>query len=193
MTQVVAEHTLPTGQLLRLIHGDLTEEKVDAIVNAANTQLMHGGGVAGAIVRRGGEEIQLESDAWVLEHGSVQHAKPAITGAGRLPCRFVIHAVGPVWGEGQEDEKLSMAVAGALRLADERDFQSLSLPAISTGIFGFPKDRGAQVILNTLMDYFDANQTSSLKEIRLTLIDEPSVRIFREEFLRLSSGGEKEA
>jgi O-acetyl-ADP-ribose deacetylase (regulator of RNase III) len=193
VTQLVAEHNLPTGQLLRLIHGDLTEEKVDAIVNAANAQLMHGGGVAGAIVRRGGDEIQLESDAWVQEHGPVQHAKPAITGAGRLPCRFVIHVVGPVWGEGQEDKKLSAAVAGALRLADERDFQCLSLPAISTGIFGFPKDRGAQVILNTLIDYFDEKQTSSLKEIRLTLIDEPSVRIFQEEFLRHSSRGEKEA
>jgi O-acetyl-ADP-ribose deacetylase (regulator of RNase III) len=193
VAHVVAEHILLTGQLLRLIHGDLTEEKVDAIVNAANAQLMHGGGVAGAIVYRGGEEIQWESDAWVREHGPVQHDRPAITGAGSLPCRYIIHAVGPVWGEGDEDAKLSAAVAGALRLADDRGFHSLSLPAISTGIFGFPKDRGAQVILKTVIEFFTKHKTSPLKEVRLTLIDEPSVRIFKEEFLSLSSDSEKPA
>ncbi len=84
MSHLVAEHRLPGGQALQLIHGDLTEEHVDAIVNAANAQLQHGGGVAGAIVRRGGSLIQDESDAWVRTHGPLTHETPALTGAGRL-------------------------------------------------------------------------------------------------------------
>ena len=182
MTTIVAEQDLPSGQIVRLVHGDLTEEKVDAIVNAANPQLAHGGGVAGAIVHKGGQEIQAESDFWVREHGPVSHERPAITSAGRLPCRYVIHAVGPVWGEGDEDAKLRAAVTGALTLADERALTNLALPAISTGIFGFPKDRGARVILNAIVDYFSDKLETSLREVRVTLIDEPSVAIFADEF-----------
>lgn len=182
MTTIVAEHDLTSGQIVRLIHGDLTEEKVDAIVNPANAQLAHGGGVAGVIVRVGGQEIQAESDRWVREHGPVSHDHPAITSAGRLPCRYVIHAVGPVWGEGDEDAKLRAAVIGALTLADERALTNLALPAISTGIFGFPKDRGACMILDAIVDYFADKPESSLRQVRVTLIDEPSVAIFADEF-----------
>jgi putative ATPase len=170
--------------MLRLVHGDLTEERVDAIVNAANAHLAHGGGVAGAIVRRGGPSIQVESDAWVRTHGPVAHDRPAITTAGRLPCRHVIHAVGPVWGEGDEDAKLQAAVRGALGLASDRGLQSLALPAISTGIFGFPKERGARVILEAIAGFFSSSPTSPLQEIRITLIDEASVAIFADEFRR---------
>lgn len=184
MSRVVAEHHLPTGPVLRLVHGDLTQERVDAIVNAANAQLIHGGGVAGAIVRRGGDQIQVESDAWVREHGLVTHEHPAITGAGSLPCRFIIHAVGPVWGEGNEDAKLHVAVSGALALAEERSLSSLALPAISTGIFGFPKDRGARIILEAILQYLGQHPGSSLREVRITLIDDPSVSVFSAEFAR---------
>ena len=182
MSTIVAEHELNSGQIVRLIHGDLTKERMDAIVNAANAQLAHGGGVAGAIVRAGGQEIQAESTAWVREHGPVSHANPAITGAGKLPCRYVIHAVGPVWGEGDEDAKLRSAVTGSLALANERSLTSLALPAISTGIFGFPKDRGARVILDAIAEYFADMPDSSLNKVRITLIDEPSVAIFTDEF-----------
>jgi O-acetyl-ADP-ribose deacetylase (regulator of RNase III) len=170
--------------MLRLVHGDLTEERVDAIVNAANAQLAHGGGVAGAIARRGGPTIQEESDAWVRLHGPVTHDRPAITGAGRLPCGYVIHAVGPVWGEGDEDAKLRAAVSGALTLACERQLESLALPAISTGIFGFPKERGARVILDSVLDFFATEGSATLREVRLTLIDEATVSVFAEEFRR---------
>jgi O-acetyl-ADP-ribose deacetylase (regulator of RNase III) len=98
MSQVLSESTFPSGQRLQLVQGDLTTEPVDAIVNAANHHLQHGGGLAGAIVRRGGEAIQAESDTWVSKHGLVTNAEPAYTRAGKLPCRYVIHAVGPVWG-----------------------------------------------------------------------------------------------
>jgi O-acetyl-ADP-ribose deacetylase (regulator of RNase III) len=184
MSRIVAEQTLPSGQTLRLIHGDLTEEKVDAIVNAANTRLAHGGGVAGAIVRRGGPDIQRESDAWVQQHGPVSHQRPAITGAGRLTCRYVIHAVGPVWGDGDEDNKLRAAVTGSLTLADEHGLASLAIPAISTGIFGFPKDRGARVILDAVVDYFTEYPEALPNEVHITLIDEPTVRVFANEFRR---------
>lgn len=184
MSPVVAEHQLPNGAILRLVHGDLTEEAVDAIVNAANAHLEHGGGVAGAIVRRGGPSIQAESDEWIRQHGPAGHDRPALTSAGRLPSRYVIHAVGPVWGEGDEDAKLAGAVTSALALADDQSFASLALPAISTGIFGFPKARGARVILDAVVSFFDAHPAASLHEVRITLIDELSVRTFEDEFRR---------
>jgi O-acetyl-ADP-ribose deacetylase (regulator of RNase III) len=182
MSRLAAEHTLASGQIVRLIHGDLTDEQVDAIVNAANAQLAHGGGVAGAIVRRGGAVIQDESTAWVREHGPVTHGHPAITGAGRLPCRFVIHAVGPVWGEGDEDAKLSAAVAGALTLASERGLETVALPAISTGIFGFPKGRAATILLAAVEGYAANHPDARVREIRIVIIDEPTVDAFCEAF-----------
>ncbi len=184
MPNVVAEQPLPNGAILRLVHGDLTEESVDAIVNAANAQLNHGGGVAGAIVRRGGHSIQTDSDEWVLRHGPAGHDHPALTSAGRLPSRYVIHAVGPVWGEGDEDVKLATAVTSSLALAADQEFDSLALPAISTGIFGFPKARGARVILDAIVAFFAAHPSSSLRQVRITLIDEPTVRVFEDEFRR---------
>jgi O-acetyl-ADP-ribose deacetylase (regulator of RNase III) len=178
MSPLVAEHELPTGQTLRLVYGDLTDEKVDAIVNAANAHLNHVGGLAAAIVRRGGRSIQEESNAWVREHGPISHAQPALTGAGTLPCRYVVHAVGPRWGEGDEDAKLRTAVRAALSLADQRGFKNVALPAISTGIFGFPKERGAELILDAVADFGVEHPDTSLKDIHITLIDAPTVRVF---------------
>ncbi len=185
MNVILKEHPLGGRRLIRLVQGDLTTEAVDAIVNAANAQLRHGGGVAAAIVRRGGPTIQAESDAWVREHGPVTHESPAYTTAGSLPASYVIHAVGPVWGEGDEDEKLAAAVRGALRLADELELGSIAFPAISTGIFGFPKERAAQVILRTIQGYFADHPGSRLKEIRLTLFDQPTVDAFLAQWERL--------
>lgn len=180
MNQVLDEHNFPSGQALQLVQGDLTQEEVDAIVNAANAQLQHGGGVAGVIVRRGGGQIQSESDAWVREHGPVGHAEPAYTTAGDLPSRYVIHAVGPVWGAGDEDAKLRAAISGSLRLADRLELSSIAFPAISTGIFGFPKGRAAKVIIDAVRDYFTENPASGVSQVRLTLLDQPTVDAFRE-------------
>jgi len=184
MSHLAAEHRLPTGQVLQLVHGDLTEEHVDAIVNAANAHLQHGGGVAGAIVRRGGALIQQESDAWVRAHGPVTQDSPALTQAGRLPCRHIIHAVGPVWGEGNEDAKLHAAITGALSLADQQGFSSLALPAISTGIFGFPKDRGGRILIDAILGFLNTHSSSPLTQVRITLIDQPSVQVLASEFTR---------
>ena len=178
MNQVLKETRLSAELVLQLVQGDLTEERVDAIVNAANTHLQHGGGVAGAISGRGGSQIQVESDAWVRLHGPVPHEKPAYTGAGKLPCRYVIHAVGPVWGEGLEDKKLHAAVVGSLELADQLDLASVAFPAISTGIFGFPKERAARIILEAIRSYFARSAGSKLRLVRIVLFDSATLAAF---------------
>jgi len=106
MNTLLVEHNLPAGQIIQIVQGDITTEEVDAIVNAANEHLQHGGGVAWAISKKGGPAIQKESDAWIRHHGSVPHARPAWTACGLLPAKYVIHAVGPVWGDADEDNKL---------------------------------------------------------------------------------------
>ena len=180
MNKVVLSVERPDGRVLRVVQGDITQEEVDAIVNAANSHLAHGGGVAGAIVRRGGHVIQEESHRWVEEHGPVPTGSAAITGAGRLPAQYVIHAVGPRWGMGNEESLLYRAVQSALALADEKGLHSISLPAISTGIFGFPKPLGVKVILRAVEDYLDEHPQSSLQEIRLCNIDTYTTDLCRE-------------
>ena len=142
MNQIIREQNLESGQRFQLVRGDITREKVDAIVNAANAYLQHGGGVAGAIALKGGSQIQVESDDWVRKNGLVKPESPAYTSGGSLLCRYVIHAVGPVWGEGDEDHQLRAAITGGLKLGDRLDLTSISFPAISTGVFGFPIARG---------------------------------------------------
>ena len=177
MNTVLAEERLPSNQVIQILQGDITAEEVDAIVNAANERLQHGGGVAWAISRKGGPAIQKESDQWIHEHGLVTHSHPAWTSGGHLPAKYVIHTVGPVWGEGNEDKKLSEAVTGSLRVADELNCSSMALPAISTGIFGFPKDRAAEIILSVLEDYFENNK-SELNVVKLVLFDQPTLDVF---------------
>ena len=186
MNKVLMERVLSTGQTTQIAQGDLTAETTDAIVNAANEYLSHGGGVAWAIVRGGGEIIQQESDEWIRVHGTVTHARPAWTSGGRLPARYVIHAVGPVWGDperaqgvGDEDAKLTAAVNGSLEVADELKCSSISFPAISTGIFGFPKERAAHVMFSAIENYFSHRQ-SGIKLVRLVLFDEFTIHVFLE-------------
>lgn len=182
MQSLWAEAELAGDGKLRLLHADITKQDVDAILNAANAQLQHGGGVAGAIVRAGGSEIQRESDAWVEQHGPISHQEPALTGAGQLPSEYIIHVVGPRWGEGEEDRKLAEAVRSALELAAARGFESLALPAISTGIFGFPLRRAADVILDTIAGFFSGKGGGSLRDLRLVLIDEEGLEGFLDAF-----------
>lgn len=170
----------PGGQIFQLVQGDLTQQDVDAIVNAANNRLQHGGGVAGVISRVGGPSIQQESDEWVRQHGPVPHDRPAYTGAGNLMQQYVIHAVGPIWGSGDEDRKLADAVNGSLRLADELKLSSIAFPAISTGIYGFPKERAAGVIYKAINDYFVRTPQSRLADVRLVLYDRPTLQVFQQ-------------
>jgi O-acetyl-ADP-ribose deacetylase (regulator of RNase III) len=167
--------------IFRLVLGDITSRDVDAIVNAANSHLQHGGGVAGAIVRKGGQIIQDESD----KIGYVSVGQAAITTAGKLPARYVIHTVGPRMGEGDEDNKLKNAVLSSLALASEKGLKSISLPAISSGIFGFPKDRCAGIIVHQALEFLKRNEASSLKIVEFCIFDEETLAHFRREFDRI--------
>ena len=183
MNSMLVEKTFQSGQSLKIVQGDITVEEVDAIVNAANEHLAHGGGVAWAISKKGGPKIQQESDAWVREHGPVSHAHPAWTSGGTLPAKYVIHAVGPVWGETSDDDKnLSDAVTGSLQVAGELKCESISMPAISTGIFGFPKDRAAGIIFKAVAAYFEKNVNSSVKQVRIVLFDQSTIDAFMKQW-----------
>lgn len=185
MNTVVREVKLASGHVIRIVRGDITAEQVDAIVNAANSHLKHGGGVAAAIVRKGGEVIQRESDEWVKNHGPVPTGGVAITGAGNLPARAVIHAVGPVWDQHtpeEADKLLESAVWNSLNAAHDLGFSSIALPAISAGIFGFPKERCASILLDTAREFCEKHPDSSLREIRFVLFDEPTFQAFVEAF-----------
>jgi O-acetyl-ADP-ribose deacetylase (regulator of RNase III) len=148
------------GKQIRLVQGDLTELAVDAIVNAANAQLILGGGVAGAIRTKGGPSIQEECN----RIGGTTVGQAVLTTAGNLKARYVIHAVGPRYGEGNEDEKLRRATLNSLKRATEKGLRSIAFPAVSTGIFGFPKDRCAQIMLDTAKNFLETEKTS-LEEV----------------------------
>jgi len=166
---------------LRLVSADLTERDVDAIVNAANTHLQHGGGVAGAIVRKGGQIIQDESN----RVGYVPVGGATITTAGRLKAKFVIHAVGPRMGEGDEDAKLRKAITSVLALATDKGFKSISMPAISAGIFGFPKDRCAKILVAGSVDFLKSNPGTSLELVEFCIVDREALEFFKDEFATL--------
>lgn len=155
-----------------LIRGDITEQTTDAIVNAANSRLVLGAGVAGAIRRKGGPTIQQECD----EIGGTPVGTAVITGAGNLPAKHVIHAVGPMMGEGEEDAKLKGATRCSLELAAEKQLKSITFPAISTGIFGFPLERCAKIMLQESAAFL--NKSRTLQEIRFCLWDAKAFEVF---------------
>ena len=162
---------------LELQRGDITALAVDAIVNAANVHLQHGGGVAGAIARQGGAIIQEESDRIIAARGRpLETGEAVITSGGRLPAKFVIHTAGPVWGDGDEDAKLRRACLSSLRLADEKKLKAIALPAISTGIYSFPLERAARILLATAAGYLAG--PTGLERVIFCLFDEGSYAAF---------------
>jgi O-acetyl-ADP-ribose deacetylase (regulator of RNase III) len=179
--KIVQEHKIG-GKTLRLVQGDITQRDVDAIVNAANSHLQHGGGVAGAIVKKGGNIIQEESD----RIGYTPVGTAVMTSAGRLPSKFVIHTVGPRMGEGEEDSKLRNAVQSTLALAGKKNLKSISLPAISSGIFGFPKDRCARILVGESVSFLKEHEGGSLDLVEFCIYDDITLAHFKKEFDRLS-------
>jgi O-acetyl-ADP-ribose deacetylase (regulator of RNase III) len=163
---------------LELVEGDITELEVDAIVNPANEHLQLGAGVAGAILVKGGASIQVECD----RIGGTPVGTAVMTGAGSLRARQVIHAVGPIFGEGDEDRKLASAVRAALALADRRGLKSIALPAISTGVFGFPIERAARVMLTEIHRYLQGG--TKLERVIVSLRGEEIFGVFRRELRR---------
>ncbi|MCK4352571.1 macro domain-containing protein [candidate division WOR-3 bacterium] len=158
--------------MIKLIQGDITELDVDAIVNAANSHLQLGGGVAGAILRKGGQSIQDECD----KIGFAPVGEAVITTGGHLKAKYIIHAVGPRMGEGNEDNKLLNATLNSLKIAQEHKLESIAFPAISTGIFGYPLDKCAKIMLKTTKEFLAKNNIP--KEVIFCLYDDTAYQVF---------------
>ncbi len=160
---------------IRLVQGDITELATDVIVNAANAQLIMGGGVAGAIRRKGGPAIQEECN----KIGGTFVGGAKITTGGNLKAKHVIHAVGPRMGEGNEDEKLKNATLNSLKLMDKHELKTIAFPAISTGIFGYPIDRCAKIMISTAKDYL--NGDTQIREVIFCLYTSSDFDVFKSE------------
>ncbi len=161
------------GKKLLLLRGDITELAVDAIVNAANAHLQLGGGVAGAIRTRGGPGIQQECN----RIGPIEVGEAVVTGGGSLKASYVIHAVGPVNGEGDEERKLRNAILNSLERATQKGVGSIAFPAISTGIFGFPKQSCARIMFNAVWEFLSTRKTS-IEEVIVCLWSEQDLALF---------------
>ena len=164
-----------SNSVLELVEGDITEMQTDAIVNAANAQLILGGGVAGAIRRKGGPEIQTQCS----EIGGTFVGGAVITTGGNLKAKHVIHAVGPRMGEGSEDEKLANATLNSLNVANENNLTSIAFPAISAGIFGFPIQRCARIMLRTTIEYLKTPTT--LEKVVFCLFGTDAYKVFEKQ------------
>ena len=164
---------------LELVSGDITEMDTDAIVNAANENLILGAGVAGAIRNKGGPAIQEECN----RIGGTFVGGAVITTGGNLKAGHVIHAVGPRMGEGDEDDKLRNATVNSLKVADENNLKSVSFPAISTGIFGFPIDRAADIMLSNTIGYLKGE--TGLKRVVFCLFGDEAFQVFIRELEKL--------
>jgi O-acetyl-ADP-ribose deacetylase len=157
----------PLNERIRIQQGDITEMEVDAIVNAANNDLMLGAGVAGAILRRGGDSIQKECD----EIGSIPVGYAAITGAGKLKARYVIHAASMgLGGERTTAKSLRTSTAHSLRIAAERKLKSIAFPAVGTGVSGFPVDECAQIMLTEAVHHLKSH--TAIETVYFVLFDE---------------------
>ncbi|MFD1185748.1 O-acetyl-ADP-ribose deacetylase [Pontibacter rugosus] len=159
--------------------GDITKVKADAIVNAANPSLLGGGGVDGAIHRAGGPAILEACKQIRATQGGCPTGDAVITTAGNLPATYVIHTVGPIWKGGvqSEPELLASCYVNSLKLADEKTIQSIAFPNISTGVYGYPKDKAAKVAVSTVKSYLQQN--TSIKQVLFVCFDEESLELYK--------------
>ena len=164
---------------LTLIKGDITEQDTEAIVNAANTTLLGGGGVDGAIHRAGGPTILEECKEIGAKQGGCPAGEAVITTGGNLKAKYVIHTVGPVWsgGKSKEDILLHNAYENSLSLAKDKGISSLSFPSISTGAYGFPTERAAGIALSTVRDFLEGH---TFEEVRFVLFSQRDLKIYEE-------------
>lgn len=171
---------------IQLVRGDITKETTDAIVNAANTSLLGGGGVDGAIHRAGGPGILEECKAIRARQGGCPAGEAVVTTGGRLPARHVIHTVGPVWrgGDQGEPEILASCYRNSLRLAVEKGLRSVAFPSISTGAYGYPVEKAASVAL-TAVAAFLSKEEGAPALVRFVLFDEGTLRAYRESLTSL--------
>ena len=178
-------YTTPENKKISVFKDDITKQHVDVIVNAANATLDHIGGLAKAIVDAGGKKIQDECDQFIIDHGSLLDGQVAVTASGNLPCKRIVHAVGPKWGldanlqrskgkKTKEEKHLHFAVTNALKKAG--DFKSVAIPAISTGVYGFPRDLCAKIMMDAALEFSEKNPKCSLSEIHFIDTNDASVR-----------------
>ncbi len=174
--------------LLQAVQGDITREKVEAIVNAANSSLMGGGGVDGAIHRAGGLAIVEECRKIVAERGRLPAGKAVITTGGKLPSKYVIHTVGPVWrgGDSGEEATLASCYTECLKMASANGIKSISFPAISTGIYGYPQQPAAKIAIASVVMYLNDSPTT-LEQVRFVLYDTNAYNIYTVELARINS------
>jgi O-acetyl-ADP-ribose deacetylase (regulator of RNase III) len=172
--------TIATGKTVELVQGDITRETSDAIVNAANSELLPGGGVCGAIHRAGGPAIAEECHKLRSERGPVATGHAVATSGGRLPARYVIHTVGPVWSGGAsgEAEELASAYRESIRVADELGLKSIAFPAISTGIFGYPLRDATEVAVRTVREVLP--RAKNLSTVRFVVFDDAARQAYSE-------------
>ena len=169
---------------IQILQGDITELAVDAIVNAANTSLLGGGGVDGAIHRQGGAEILKECQQIRTQQGGCAVGEAVITHAGLLPAKYVIHTVGPIWRNGMydEDQFLKNAYLNSLQLAESKQLQRIAFPNISTGVYGFPKDRAVNIALNTVIDFLKTS--TQVEEVIFVCFDQENYQLYQSESLQ---------
>jgi O-acetyl-ADP-ribose deacetylase (regulator of RNase III) len=182
--RVVAREDYPGGRAFEVVVGNLLTEPTDAIVNAANGQLAHGGGVAAAIARAAGPALEDEGDRIVAARGPLALGEAVVTTAGRLPFKGVIHTVGPQQGVGQEEGHLVQALRAAFERAHERGWGSASFPAVSSGIFAVPLEVCAHAYVRAVREFFATHDETSLRTLRLSLLDGPLVALVRDELGR---------
>jgi len=175
------------GTVLTCAKGDITREKVDAIVNAANSGLMGGGGVDGAIHMAGGPVINQECREIIAKRGRLPAGQAVITHGGNLPAKHVIHTVGPVWhgGNSKEPGILASCYVESLKLATAMGLKSIAFPAVSTGIYGYPPEGAASVAIKTVVNFLDSSATS-IKMVKFVLYDENALKIYEHEFAKIS-------
>lgn len=173
---------------IRMLRGDITQQDTEALVNAANSSLMGGGGVDGAIHLAGGPTILQECKQIVEREGRCPPGKAVITGGGRLKARYVIHAVGPIWrgGNSGEEDLLREAYVSSLDLAREYGISSLSFPAISTGAYGFPRERAARIAIRAVLDYV---KTRPFSEIRFVLFTDEDLNVYQRVLQSMNAQG----
>jgi len=164
---------------IELIKGDITKIKAGAIVNAANSSLMGGGGVDGAIHRAGGAAILEECRKIIVKQGSCKTGEAVITTGGNLPAKFVIHTVGPVWNNGKKNEAALLAACyqNSLKLAIKHDLTSIAFPNISTGIYGYPKEEAAKIAINTVTEFLD--QINLITKVYFVCFDEENYQLYK--------------
>ena len=173
------------GCIISIQHDDISIQKVDCIVNPANAFLRHGGGIAGSLAKKAGQTFQQESLEFIQSHGPIKEGDAIYTSAGNLNAKYVIHAVGPKYKGGKLDEekKLRNAIKNTFNLAEVLQIQSIAIPLISSGIFGYPNQEAAIIMFDEIEDFVN-NKRSSINDIRLIANDIPTITALKDEFIK---------